>query len=109
MDGAAEFMGQYGLVGVAGLMHAHSDALDIGGGDGGDRVADHTSVPFHRAIHDPGAAVMFRYIIDILMRSVDGDPGPKGDHGPGYPRRFGHHGVDQVGRQQPGVVPDVVR
>lgn len=62
-------------------MHAVSDALDIGGEDGDDRVADHAAVPFHRAIHDPGVAAMFRYVIDILMRPVGGDPGPKGDHG----------------------------
>ena len=34
-------MSQYGLVGVAGLVYALSDAFDIGGGDGCDRVADH--------------------------------------------------------------------
>ena len=41
VDGVAEFMGQYGLVGVAGLVYALGDAFDIGGGDGCDRVADH--------------------------------------------------------------------
>ena len=109
VDGVAEFMGQYGLVGVAGLVHALRDAFDVGGGNGSDRVIDHASIAFHRPIHDLSAAAMLGYVIDVLVQPVDGDPGTLGDHGLGYLRRCGQHGVDQVGRQQPGVVLDVVR
>ena len=44
MDGVAEFMGRYGLVWVAGLVHALSDAFDVGGGDGSDRVFDNAPI-----------------------------------------------------------------
>ena len=71
VDGVAEFMGQYGLIGVAGLVYALGDAFDIGGGDGCDRVADHAPIAFDRPIHDMGTASVLGYIIDVPMQSVD--------------------------------------